>query len=879
MKARYDISNICFLDLETRSTVDLLETGVYVYAESPITDIYVACYVIGEGELKKWYPGDQVPADIISHLERGGLISAHNFTGFEWVMWTEILTPRYGWPAITLEQGHCTAAEAAYLALPRSLDGVGAALGLPVTKDKEGNALMKRMCRPRKTTVLPPEDDPGVILDSREFTYDEEAHAVHQWWCDEDRMARLTSYCGQDVLVARECYKRLKRLPEVERQVWLADARINARGVYLDIPAIKNAQYLVDRALEAANATVAEITGGYAATINQRDKIMTWLELMHGIECTSLDKNAVTELLSRDLPEDVRRLLIVRQNAGAASVKKLKAMLNCASKDQRARGCFLYSGAGTHRWTGMRIQMQNILRNTEENIDFAIEVMAERDLGYFELFFGPAIPAISRCLRGMIKAPPGKILYIADYSNIEGRVNAFLSGEEKKLDAFRLYDKIIRGKDGKPLLDKKGEPLREGPDLYKVAAAGIYSIPIDKVTKDQRQVGKVTELACIAEGELVLTNRGEVPIEQVKPGDLLWDGVEWVTHEGLLAKGKKVVMFHDGLWATKDHVVFLSQSDNSVAMNIARALGMPLSRATPYAPPVSTRARRAQTYDILNAGPRHRFTVSGVLVHNCGYQGGVGAFAKMAIGYGVNLEAMIWPLWESASEVRKLAAVAAWKKYRKQDAEALSRRAFIASDLAKSGWREDNPNIAASWKTMQKAAMSAVQYPGTVFEAGPIKYVATQGFLWCALPSGRRLAYAAPRIVQEPSPWEEIEFDETEVNGERVFTEKPRRKINVLTYLGVDAVTRQFKRCKLYGGLAVENNTQSFARDLLADSILRAEAAGFPIVLHAHDELVAEVPIGFKSVEEFGDLMCELPGYAAGLPIAWAGEESFRYKK
>ena len=758
---RYDLSNICFLDLETRSTVDLLATGVYVYAESPITDIYVACYVIGDGDVKAWHPGDPVPVDIIEHLERGGLISAHNFTGFEWVMWADILTPRYGWPAITLEQGHCTAAEAAYLALPRSLDGVGAALGLPVTKDKEGNALMRRMCRPRRTTPLPAGEGPGVILDHREFTYDAEHHAIHQWWCDAERMERLTAYCAQDVLVARECYKRLKRLPEIERQVWMADARINARGVFLDIPAIQNAQFLVDKALEAANKSVAEITGGYVDTINQRDRIIGWLAMMFGIEVESLDKNAVVELLARkSLPEAARKLLRVRQDAGAASVKKLKAMLACASRDGRARGTFLYSGAGTHRWTGMRIQLQNVKRDTEDNIEEAVEAMSFRDLEYFEFMFGPAIPAISRCLRGMIRAEPGKILYIADYSNIEGRANAFLSGEEKKLDAFRLYDKIIYGADGKPLLDKKGEPLRGGPDLYKVAAAGIYGITVDSVTKPQRQVGKVTELAC-------------------------------------------------------------------------------------------------------------------------GYQGGVGAFAKMAIGYGVDLEAMIWPLWESASDVRKLAAVAAWKKYRKgrADPEALSRRAFIASDLAKSGWREDNPNIVANWKALQKAALNAMLYPGTVFEAGDVKYVVTQGFLWGSLPSGRRLAYAAPQVIQEPSPWEEVEFEESIINGERVFNEKPRRKVNVLTYLGVDAVTRQFKRCKLYSGILLENLVQSFSRDLLADAILRAEAAGFPIVLHAHDELVAEGPVGFKSIEEFGDLMCVLPPYAKGLPIAWAGEETSRYKK
>ena len=165
-------------------------------------------------------------------------------------------------------------------------------------------------------------------------------------------------------------------------------------------------------------------------------------------------------------------------------------------------------------------------------------------------------------------------------------------------------------------------------DVHSMMASRAFSVPLDKVEKWQRQAGKV----CIAEGQLVLTDRGLVPIEKINLDHRVWDGVEWVSHDGVICNGKRDVMTYDGLTATPDHEVCslhnrtplweiaLRRWRINTSGNGAEPVNVRFSNSV-----LSWRAARdivfghSRVYDLLNAGPRYRFTVSNKLVSNCGF--------------------------------------------------------------------------------------------------------------------------------------------------------------------------------------------------------------------------------------------------------------------
>lgn len=286
------------------------------------------------------------------------------------------------------------------------------------------------------------------------------------------------------------------------------------------------------------------------------------------------------------------------------------------------------------------------------------------------------------------------------------------------------------------------------------------------------------------------------------------------------------------------------------------------------------------------------------------YQGGVGAFRSMARNYSLKIEPVYEPVWEAADEGRRATAEKRYEECLKRGdlpTQQLSRKAWLAAELVKVGWRETHPAIKGAWNLLEQGIRDAIEHPGQQVTVLKCTYLVARGFLWCRLPSGRCLAYGKPRLRQQC--WVRIQrqdgtwSDEAEVM-DRVEAERRATspeygpgmflgtKVKIesgakpaATALGVDSVTKQFTRFALYGGLAFENIVQAIARDLLANGIKLAEAHGYPVIGHVHDEIIAELPRGVGDLKFFSELICRLPDCYAGLPLSSSGFVSKRYKK
>lgn len=253
------------------------------------------------------------------------------------------------------------------------------------------------------------------------------------------------------------------------------------------------------------------------------------------------------------------------------------------------------------------------------------------------------------------------------------------------------------------------------------------------------------------------------------------------------------------------------------------------------------------------------------------YQGGVGAFRSMARNYSLKIGPVYAPVWEAADAERRERAVARYEECCGRNellTQQLTREEWLAAELVKVGWRATHPAICQSWKLLEAGVREAVDFPGTVVTVLRCQYVVARGFLWCKLPSGRCLAYGKPQVRDQEVPW-----------ADKSVTPELREKRPVVTALGVDSVTKQWTRYTLYGGLLFENIVQAIALDLLDNGIAKAEAAGYPVIGHVHDEIITEVPRGFGDVGAFERLICELPAWAAGLPLTAGGWRGKRYRK
>lgn len=481
--------NKVIIDFETRGTVNLTKCGMWVYAEHPTTDILCMAFKdIVETRVFR-YPLTDKPGiilDFIHHwLDSGCIFEAHN-AEFERAIWHHICHKRWGWPDIPLHKWRCIAAKAAALSLPRSLDKVAKALDLPQQKDMGGYALMLRMCKPRKPRKQEKIEwlkGNGAFL-AKDFGVKNLEYAEKNmpllWHENSEDLQKLYVYCKQDVETEAAVSEKLRELNTFEQTLWFLDQKINQRGVQIDTEALKKAIEVRDTYKQKLLSEFKELTG-----LNSPQQVKETLALLNswGIKLKDLTKLSVKNALEKKgllVGGGVGRVLEIRQTLSMSSVAKLDAMLRGTSEDDRARSIIMYHGSHTGRWAGKRIQPQNMPRSTITNVGYFIELIQKGNTEALGLLWDVNLySSLSSCIRSFIVAKPGHDLICADFSAIEARVNAWLAGEQHVIDAFNT-----------------------GLDPYKVAAADIYSKRYDDITKEERDAGKVADLALGYQGAL-----------------------------------------------------------------------------------------------------------------------------------------------------------------------------------------------------------------------------------------------------------------------------------------------------------------------------------------------------------------------------------------
>lgn len=439
------------IDIETYSGRDIKNCGAYAYTESEDFEILLFAYAYDDEPVKVIdLTIDEIPDTVLEDLNnRRVLKTAHN-ANFE-----RTCLAKYYNRQMPPEQWQCTMVHGTLLGLPASLDMMSKALRLAQEKDNEGKALIRYFCMPCK---------PTKANGGRTRNYPE--HASEKW-------AKFIEYCRQDVVVERAISKKIAKFPfaEDEQRNWELDQRIADKGVRIDVDLVKHAIACQERYQANLGKKAKDLTR--LENPNSVQQLKDWLADM-GYPVSSLNKDSVSELLAdEDLDEDVREMLLLRQEMSKTSIKKYEKMQHARCHDGRVRGLLQFYGANrTGRWAGRLVQVQNLPRNYIKDIAEVRKDLKAGDYEAFEMMYSNVPDVLSQLIRTAFIAEDGYTFDITDFSAIEARVIAWLAGEQWRLDVFNSHGKI-----------------------YEASASQMFHIPIEEVDKNLRQKGKVSELA------------------------------------------------------------------------------------------------------------------------------------------------------------------------------------------------------------------------------------------------------------------------------------------------------------------------------------------------------------------------------------------------
>jgi len=724
------------LDYETASEVNIKTAGAHKYASDPSTRILMLGWAIDDDPVELWeaHKGP-APARLTDAL-RSPHVRKHAFNA----QFERLITRYCLGVEVPPEQWRCTMVESYYLGFAGGLDKTLGAVGLE-GKDKRGGQLINVFCTPA------PKNHKAAWYDW--------ANKPAEWeeFCD---------YCRQDVHVERRLWHWMQQFPTMsdwDYAQWCADQRINDRGVPMDTDFAASAIELWDIERQALTRELQDLTGLPRVT---RGPFLEWLQTNTGAALDTLRKDYLAaELKHGRLPDAARPAVELWAQKEAKATAKYNAVINASMPDDRARGMFQYKGASrTDRVGGRLIQLQNLKRPFLEpgkgeppesysaRLDRLVYGVGFGSSGLLKGAYGmPVADILGGAIRHVIRAEEGKTLVACDLSSIESVVLGWITECHKVDDTFR-----------------------NGRDTYKVFASEYYGTPYDEVTKKQRTFAKPPVLGagymlgwrgliayaegygvdmtaeeakravntfrtmypeipafwkwvysavmsvtqnggevtgyrmrierdaeflriwlpsgralsyyrpevrkraapwsdktmtakagdapygewlklgwtdahlvahgymeevqwldnfsymgmneknqwtriyahaggitenCVSGDAEVLTDRGAVRLRDVRPDDRVWDGLEFVSHEGRVYQGFQPCLSVDGVWMTPDHKVMTD------------AGWTPASKVPGCGGP----ARPSHVYDLLNCGPRHRFTVLGAsgpfLAHNC----------------------------------------------------------------------------------------------------------------------------------------------------------------------------------------------------------------------------------------------------------------------
>ena len=440
------------IDIETYSSTNLNQTGVYRYADSDDFELLLFGYATDFGPVKvvDLTQGEKIPPQIIEALDNPDIIKSAFNAQFERVCLSRYIGRRLkpaGW--------HCSRVWSATLGLPLSLRDVGTVLGLPRQKITAGKELVRYFC----TSCKPTKANQNR---TRNFPY----HAPDKW-------QQFKQYNQRDVEVEMEITQKFSRfpVPQNEWENYWMDQDINDRGIRIDQQLVNNAIKCQKEFHAQYLQTSQQLTG--LANPNSPLQLKNWLH-QQGVETDSLAKASVAQLL-QTTTGTVHQVLALRQLLSKSSVKKYQAMQKAMCKDGCVHGLLQFYGANrTGRWAGRLVQVQNLPRNSMPDLEEARALVKQGNTTALAMLYESVPDVLSQLIRTAFIPSKGHHFYVADFSAVEARVIAWLSGEEWRQAAFAKNE-----------------------DIYCASASQMFGVPVVKhgINGELRQKGKIAELA------------------------------------------------------------------------------------------------------------------------------------------------------------------------------------------------------------------------------------------------------------------------------------------------------------------------------------------------------------------------------------------------
>lgn len=444
------------IDLETFSVQDLIKVGSFRYIEDPSFEILLFGFSVdGDPAVSiDLTAGELIPREIEEMLWSPDVIK----TGWNNAFERGCLHKYYG-EYLPPESWEDTMILAANCGLPIKLIRCCEAMKIPQDKAKMrvGDTLIREFCSPQKRKLKKWGGADRITPDM-----------------DPDNWELFKQYNCRDVDVEGLIRKQLIRWKpdDLEHRFWCLDARINEKGVRADLDLVHQAEDMDGR--YKAELTEQAIAVSGISNPNSTEQIKAWLSEQEGIDVPSLNKKVVADVVAQLSGEQTKAFMEIRGKLAKTSTKKYDAFIRCACRDDHIRGCFQFFGTHTGRFAGRLVQLQNLPGTSMEDLDCARQMVKAGDYETMKVLYPSVTDPLSQLLRTVLIPEPGHQFVVADFSAIEARVAAWVTGEEWRLDVFR-----------------------NGGDIYCSSASQMFHVPVEKhgANSHLRKKGKVAELA------------------------------------------------------------------------------------------------------------------------------------------------------------------------------------------------------------------------------------------------------------------------------------------------------------------------------------------------------------------------------------------------